>query len=117
MIFPSITTTTECEVITLQQALQIALGLNLNRVVFETDCHLVVNYVLNNISYVNELGSLLSNCRTLLLSNPSYVLTYIRRQANRVAHNLARASILHASPNIFFHPPYCIDSIIFDEMK
>jgi len=43
---------------------------------------------LNNISYVNEQENLLSNCRTLLLSNASYVLAYIRRQTNRIPYNL-----------------------------
>jgi hypothetical protein len=37
MVFPSITTAVECEGITLQQALQIALDLVLNRVVFEIE--------------------------------------------------------------------------------
>jgi hypothetical protein len=59
MVFPSVTTAAQCEATALQQSLQIALGLGLNQVVFETDCQLVVNVVLNNSSYVNELGSLL----------------------------------------------------------
>jgi len=117
MVFPSIPTAAECEATAIQQTLQISLDLGLNRVVFEIDCQLVVNAVLGNSSYVNELGILLSNCRTLLFSNASYALAYARRQANRVAHNLARASILHASPTIFYHSPYCIHYIILDEMK
>jgi hypothetical protein len=72
-----------------------------------------VNDVLSNSPYVNELRSLLSNCRALLFSNVTYALAYVRRQANRVTHNLARASILRTSPSIFNHPPYCIDSIIW----
>jgi len=117
MVFPSIPTAVEYEAPTIQQALQISLDLGLTRVVFETDCQLVVNAVLGNNSYVNELGILLSNCRTLLFFNASYALAYVGRQANRVAHNLARASILHASPTTFYHSPYCIHSIILDEMK
>jgi len=117
MVFPSVTTAVECEATALQQALQIALELGLNRVVFESNCQLVVNAVLNNRSYMNELGSLLSNSRSLLLSYVSYAITYIRRQANIIAHNLARASILHASPSIFYYPPDCIHSYILDEMK
>jgi len=113
MTFPYIATTTECEATALQQAIQIAL----DKVAFETDCQVVVNALLNNSLFVNELGSLLSNCRTLLSSSASYTLAFIRRQANRVAHNLARVSILHASPSIFNHPPYCIHSLIMDEIK
>ena len=117
MVFPSIPTAAECEATVIQQALQISLDLGLNRVVFEIDCQLVVNVVLGNSFYVNELGILLSNCRTLLFSNASYALTYVRRQAKRVAHNLARTSILHVSPTTFYHSPYCIHSIILDEKK
>ena len=76
-----------------------------------------MNVVFSNSPYVNELGSLLSNYRALLFSNATYALAYVRRQANRVAHNLAQASILHVSPSIFNHPPYCIDYIILNEMK
>jgi len=88
MVFSSVTTAFECEATALQDALQIALDLGLNWVVFENDCQLVVNAVLNNSSYMNELGSLLSNFRTLLLSNVSYALAHIKRQANILAHNL-----------------------------
>lgn len=114
--FPSIETTVECETTALQEAIQVALNLSLNQVVFETN-QVVVNAVLNNSLSVNEIGSLLANYRALLSSNTSYALAFIRRQSNRVAHNLARASILHASPNIFYHSPYCIHYLIMDEMK
>jgi ribonuclease HI len=117
LTFPYVATTAKCVATALQQAIQIALDKGLNRVIFETDCQVVANVVLSNNLYVNELGSLLSTCRTLLASNASYTLAFIRRQANRVAHSLARASILHASPSIFYHPPYCIHSLIMDEMK
>jgi len=53
----------------------------------------------------------------LSFSNASYALAYVRRQANRVAHSLARVSILHATSTIFYHSPYCIHYIILDEMK
>jgi len=42
MVFPFIPTVAECEATSTQQALQISLDLGLNRVVFETDCQLVV---------------------------------------------------------------------------
>jgi len=117
MIFPFVTAAAECEAAALQQALQIALNLGFNRVVFKIDGQIVVTAILNNSSYMNELGNLLSNCWTLLSSNVGYALAYIKRQANRVAHDLARASILHASLNTFSHPPFCIHFIILDEIQ
>jgi hypothetical protein len=57
MVFSFVTTAAECEATTaLQQAFQIALDLGLNRVVLESYYQLVVNAVLNNSSYMNELG-------------------------------------------------------------
>ena len=50
IVFPSTPTAAECEVTTIQQALQIPLDLGLDRVVFETDCQLIVNAVLGNSS-------------------------------------------------------------------
>lgn len=38
MVFTFVTTTVECEATALQQTLQIALDINLNRVVFEIVC-------------------------------------------------------------------------------
>jgi len=38
MVFPYVTTTVECEATALHQTLQIALDLDLNRVVFEVVC-------------------------------------------------------------------------------
>jgi len=55
MVFLYVTTAPKCEATALQQALQIALDLGLNQVVFESDCQLVMNAVLNNSSYMNEL--------------------------------------------------------------
>ena len=77
-----------------------------------------MNALRNDCLYANELGTLLSNCSSLLISNANYNIAYVRRQANRVAHNLARASLFQSSPSVrHFYPSGCISSIILNEMQ
>jgi len=38
---------------------------------------------------------------------------FIRRKANIVDYNLAKVSIFQFSPNIFYSPRGCIDTVIF----
>jgi hypothetical protein len=117
MLFPFIASTIECEATALQHALLIAVSCGFERVKFESDCQMTVNAVNNGYIYLNELESLLSTCRSLISSNASYNLAFVRRQANGVAHSLARAFVFQSSSNIFYVLPSCIFAIIFDEMS
>ncbi|MCI41850.1 hypothetical protein A2U01_0063084, partial [Trifolium medium] len=44
---------------------------------FESDCQVVVNAILGNGIYENELGTLVSQCRSLLSTNASFNLAFI----------------------------------------
>jgi hypothetical protein len=44
-----------------------------------------------------EFGAIIDKCRNLLALNKYCSISYVRRQANRVAHELAQASRFHAS--------------------
>ncbi|PNX83780.1 60S ribosomal protein l23, partial [Trifolium pratense] len=117
LYFPHVSPAVECEASTLLVALQIAVESGYAQVNFESDCQTVVNAITNSDAYDNELDTILTSCRSLISSNASYNLAFIRRQANRVVHNLARASIFQSSPGIFYYPPHCIDTIIRDEIN
>jgi hypothetical protein len=110
---------TECETSVLKHALLIGTTNGFERIIFESDCLTVVNVITNDYSYryENELCTPLSTCKSIFTANANYNIAFVWRQANRVAHNLARASILQSSPMTFDHPPSCISSIIIDEMK
>ena len=41
---------------------------------------------------------------------------FVRRQANGVAHSLAKEATLLASPATYYDIPYCIESLIINEM-
>ncbi|KAK2426613.1 two-component response regulator ARR10 [Trifolium repens] len=115
MIFPFVVTPAECEATTMMHALKLALSNGFERVIFESECQQVVNVLHNDCLHANELGTLLSTCSSLLISNANYNIAYFRRQANRVAHNLARASLFQYSHSVqHFYPPGCISSIILN---
>ncbi|KAK2379004.1 hypothetical protein QL285_066849 [Trifolium repens] len=84
----------------MMHALKLALSNGFERVIFESDCQQVVNALRNDCSYANELGILFSTCSSLLISNGNCNIAYVRRQANRIAHNLARASLFQSSPSV-----------------
>lgn len=49
----------------------------------------------------SELSNIIDPLRHLLFFNANYIIDFVRRQINRVAYDLARASILHTSPQLF----------------
>ncbi|GAU43282.1 hypothetical protein TSUD_36320 [Trifolium subterraneum] len=118
MTFPFEVIVAECEATAMKHALALALSNGFERVLFESDCQQVVNALRNDYLYANELGTLLSTCSSLLISNVNYNVAYVRRQTNRVAHNLVRASLFQSNSNVHhYFPPSCISSIILNEMQ
>jgi ribonuclease HI len=84
----------------------------------ESDCLNVVQAI--NARHWNnktEFGSIISVCRDLLVLNNNCKVSYVQRQANRVAHELAQATRFIASPQIYNYCPPCIESIIMNEMN
>jgi ribonuclease HI len=91
----------EAEAIALLAAINTAISLGYHNVMFETDSKLLADAINSSSSFNNELGDLLVQCRGLLATNFDFVVSFIRRQANRVAHSIARASLCHPSPMSF----------------
>jgi hypothetical protein len=61
---------------------------------FEFGCQLVF-YCINNPEKDNsQLGAIFKVCIGLLPPSPNFADTFVRRQANNVVHNLAKATIL-----------------------
>jgi hypothetical protein len=110
-------TATECETSVLKHALLIGTANGFERIIFESDCLTVVNVITNDYRYENELGKLLSTCTSILSANANYNIAFVRRQTNRVTHNLVIASVFQSSPKTYYHPLSCISSISIDEMK
>lgn len=66
---------------------------------------------------MSEFDCIISSCRSLFSSTfANSRVEFVRRQANRVAHALAREAMLLASPVIYYYIPNCIESLIINEM-
>lgn len=70
------------------------------RVAFESDNQHVIHVVLSGCIYENDLGTIVSSCRSYLSNHTSFIQTFIRRQANRVTHNFIRSSVFQFSSSI-----------------
>jgi hypothetical protein len=118
MIFPFEVTAPECEATALQHALLLVISNGFERVIFESDSQQVVNSLKNDCMYDNELGNLLFSCQSLLQSNVSYNIAFVRRQANRIGYNLAIAFLFQSSLiTHYYYLPNYIFSIIFNEIQ
>ncbi|GAU29840.1 hypothetical protein TSUD_223860 [Trifolium subterraneum] len=92
--------------------------LRLSDVDCEMDCKRVVDCLHSSRTYNSDLRDILRDCTVILATNlvNSHV-KFIRRQANEVAHRLARAATSLASFHIFIDIPTCIYDIIMNEMR
>jgi ribonuclease HI len=91
--------------------------LNLGPVDFELDSKLVIDGFHSNNHDATEFGEIISHCKRLYSSfyvNSS--VEFIRRQANEVAHSLAKAATYIASPQVLVDIPNCIEHILINEM-
>ncbi|XP_024640514.1 uncharacterized protein [Medicago truncatula] len=91
--------------------------LQLENVDFEVDSKRVADYFNKGSGDVTEFGSIMDSsihfCRSFLTN--SHV-EFTRRQANEVAHTLAKAATSSSSFRIFDEIPTCITDLIFNEM-
>lgn len=71
-----------------------AISKTFHRVMFETDSGILVDLLNSTSPPINETGDLVSKRKTLLLSNSDYIVSFVMRQANKVAHGIARAHIM-----------------------
>lgn len=58
--------------------------------IIETDSYLAVRAIQGKKNYMVEVGHVVDDCKQLIQLAPGLVVTHIRKQANKVAHNLAR---------------------------
>ncbi|XP_058778870.1 uncharacterized protein LOC131652897 [Vicia villosa] len=85
---------------------------------FELDAKRVVDNVTNPKPNDSDFGAITGECNRLmaLLFRNSHV-KFVRRQANEVAHALARVAPSFASFHNFLEIPTCIQNIVINEMN
>jgi len=68
----------------------------------------VVDGTSSKLSHKLEFGAVLNVCRKLFCSLSNLWISFIQRQANNIAHFLARATLSYASHYLFDHVPTCV---------
>lgn len=84
------------------------------KVIIEFDCKLVLDALHPSKTNHSEFGFIIKKCKNIL-SFFSYL--FVRRQANSVAHALARASKFYATSYVFNSVLDCISSLVINEMN
>jgi ribonuclease HI len=85
-------------------------------VIFESDSKLVVDAISSTQNGISEFSTLIAHIQSLLRSHNYFEVKYVKRQANNVAHTLARAAYSMSSRRVFDLIPRCIDTILSNEM-
>ena len=106
------------EVVGLHIALHWVSDLHYDNVEFVLDSKSVVQRFNSNLSDSSELGCIIQVCRQLFDCNfHDPHVEFNRRQANGVAHELARVSPSHASSHVHDDVPSCIRDLIANEKQ
>ena len=105
------------EALGLHHAIRWIRELQIMNVDFEVDWKRVADYFNKGRGDVTEFGSIMDSsiqlCSTYLTNSHA---EFIRRQANEVAHTLAKAATSSTSFHDFDDIPTCITNLIFNEM-
>jgi ribonuclease HI len=106
----------EGEAMALLEAMKTMEQHGFSHVIYETDSKNVVDAIHNLRMGISEFSSIICNIRNVLVLNPNFVVKFVKRQANMVAHTLARAAIVWASRYVVDILPLCITPLVNNEM-
>jgi ribonuclease HI len=105
------------EALGLLSAMKWMRDLHLNNVVFELDSKRVVDSFKHNRRDESVFGDIIKDCKNVFHSYfTNSRVEFIRRQANEVAHCLAKAAPCLASFHVFTDIPTCIQNLIINKM-
>lgn len=89
--------------------------LGIVNVVVECDSMLTVQALQKESPNYLEVGNILQDCRILLKDRPDIRISFVKKQANKVAHLLARVPCEASCFNDFISPPCSVlESIVYD---
>ncbi|GAU16129.1 hypothetical protein TSUD_339990 [Trifolium subterraneum] len=108
--------TLEGEAMALKEALEEMMQKGLSYVIFESDSKVVVDAIHSRQVGLSEFSILISHIKSLLLLNNNFEVKFVKRQANMVAHSLARAAYSMSGRRLFESIPRCIDNYLINEM-
>lgn len=86
------------EAVGIQEALSWIKAYSGGTAIVETDCLVAVQAIRSNIELGSLFGDIIQECKVLLRELSDVSIIFIRRSANVVAYEFARASILYPDP-------------------
>src|SRR4030067_946497 len=105
------------EVLGLFHAIEWLSDMKFDNVDFALDSQLTTTAFNHHREDVTEFGQVISACKRLFTSSfTNSQVEFNKRQANMVAHTLARVATLSASSTIHIDVPPCIEQLIINEM-
>jgi ribonuclease HI len=107
----------EGESLALIEALRVLEQRGITHVVIEMDSKTVVDAIYHLRNGYFEFSLIISQINNILRCNPNFEVKFIKRQANMVAHTLARAAISWSRRCIFESLPPCILTLMNNEMS
>jgi ribonuclease HI len=115
-IVPSPFSVLEGEAMALLQAMEEVTQRGLSYVLFESDSKFVVDAISSRQVGVSEFSILISQIQNLLRTNNYFEVKYVNRQANKVAHSLARAAFSMSRRSVYDSIPRCIETCLSNEI-
>ena len=82
----------------------------------EFDCKPVVDNIVDSSKNESEFGNIIAICRIMLQQHPNFKISFVRRQANCVAHSLVKAPKLYVCHQVFDLIPSYISTIVINEI-
>ncbi|XP_058775131.1 uncharacterized protein LOC131649383 [Vicia villosa] len=107
----------DMEALALKEDMLNAIDLGLDHVIFESDSQNVTNVIRSNLIGISEFSFIISSIKSLLLSFPNFEVKFVKRQANSVAHTLAKAADSWTRRSLFYTIPPCIEPLLYNEMS
>lgn len=98
-------TVLEAEATAILEGLKWIVSMQYSNVMIESDSLISVNAIQNRSENFLEVGHLFEDCRAYLHSRGDLSISFVKRQANKVAHMLARFPCLPNCQNVFLSPP------------
>ncbi|KAM6583555.1 hypothetical protein CsatB_010557 [Cannabis sativa] len=83
------------EALSFREALSWLKDQSYNPIWIETDCLLVVQALRNSTILSSQFGCVIQECKAMLANLSNVYFCFVKRSANRVAHEFARASLLY----------------------
>ena len=115
VVLPFCCSVKEAKAVCLRKGLQWLLELHHFEVDVELDAKIVVDAFHSEPLAIDEFGCIIGDCRGLV-ANSYFSIQFVKRQANRATHFLARATRSHASPFISFSIPSILEDTLLADL-